>query len=248
MILTPSELPSNGLDPKSESILLDGLGYQDLLTYSHEYESARTPLKKFLVDYEWIKKKVSNWKSINLMDLDAIILMWKVATVSETNEFSVVKKCPVCGHEQELNLTLEQLSTFVPTQFHLSGTVTLSGTEYEYKCPQLADFEEVVTRVIRSGRVKDIEILKLISMFPRFRDRPNEMEALVINAKVSDIQALKLLAEVFFNDKITIRTRCANCKQGDWSMRVASLIDAPFLSLVLSNPTAQNKVILEQVR
>jgi len=85
-------------------------------------------------------------------------------------------------------------------------------------------------------------------MFPRFRDRPNEMEALVINAKVSDIQALKLLAEVFFNDKITIKTRCANCKQGDWSMRVASLIDAPFLSLVLSNPTAQNKVILEQVR
>jgi len=245
MILTPYELPSNGKDPNSEPITINGLGFQDLLIYSREYEAAKTPLQKYLVDFNWIKKVVPNWTKINLVDLDSVILRWKIESVSGTKEFTIRKKCPDCGEELDLSLEVQQLSIFKPIEYSLENVCELSGTTYRYQCPNLEFFDSVVSKVIRGGRVKDIELLKLISIFPDFASRPNQIESLVLNAKLSDIQVLKTLSSVFFRSSITIRTRCPKCKCEEWSMGVSSLIDNPFLSLALSSGTIEDKIRIE---
>lgn len=247
MILTPSELPSHGLDSNSENLSIRGLGFQEMLQYSEEYESARTPFKKFIIDFEWTKKLIPNWRTINLVDLDAVILRWKVASVSDSNEFSIRKECPHCHSLQTLELTVEQLNNFVPIEFGLTGEIVLGNTNYLYKCPSLDHFNDVYTKISRSGRVKYVELLKLISMIPDFDAHPNQIENAVINAKLQDIQVLKTLATVYLRSKVNIKTTCSNCKGGDWSMGVTSLIDNPFLSLVLSSGSIEDKITFGEI-
>ena len=248
MIITPNELPTNGLDKKSESINVTGLGFQDMMEYTNEYQSAQTEFKKYLIDYQWIKKKVSNWKSINLADLDAVILRWKIESVTNTNEFSVEKTCPICGTRQTLNLEVQQLKHFIPIDYYLFGEVVLGRSKYEYRCPTLEEFDEVVKRVGRFSNCKSIELLKLIATFPEFKNHPNKIEKLVLDARHQDIQVLKLLSNIYYKSEITVATKCINCKGGDWSMGVFSLIDNPFLSLVLSTGSIEDKISIEQVR
>jgi len=245
MILTPYELPSNGKDKNSEPIEITGLGFQDLLIYSREYESANTPLKKYLVDFNWIKKVISNWQKINLVDLDAVILRWKIECVSGKKEFTTRKRCPECGNQLDLSLEVQQLSIFNPLEFNLENVCEINGVTYRYLCPNLEFFDKVVSKVTRSGRIKDIEILKLISMFPDFADRPNQIESMVLNAKNEDIQVLRTLSSIFLRSTISIKAKCPKCKCEDWSMRVASLIDDPFLSLALSSGTIEDKIRIE---
>jgi hypothetical protein len=248
MILTPYEMPSRGLDKTSEPVNIEGMGFQDMLEYSREYEKAKTPYQKYLIDYKWIKKSITNWQSINLVDLDAIILRWKIESVSRTNEFTVRKACPECGEVCTLNLEMDQLTTFIPVEFDLSGEVVLGDTRLEYKIPNLLVFDEVLTRLSKSGRCKDIELAKLISFFPDFKVRPNIVESMVLNAKLDDIQVLKTLSSVYLRSEISINTRCTNCKNGVWSMGVTTLIDDPFLSLVLSSGSIRDKISLKQIQ
>lgn len=248
MILTPYELPSHGLDSNSESISIVGLGFQDMIQYTEDYESARTPFKKFLVDYNWTKKLITNWRKINLVDLDAVILRWKIASVSSTNEFSIRKSCPHCGAEQVLSLSVDQISNFIPIEYALSGDIVLGNKKYSYECSNLEQFDDVVTRVTKYGRIKYVELLKLISMIPDFKIHPNQVEAAVINAKLEDIQVLRTLSTIYLNSKVTIKTKCSQCKSEDWSMGVSTLIDSPFLSLVLSTGSIKDKITLGEIR
>jgi len=247
MILTPYELPSRGLDKNSEPVNIEGLGFQDMLEYSREYEKAKSPYTKYLIDYKWIKKSISNWQSINLIDLDAVILRWKIESVSGSNEFTVRKQCPECGQIMTLNLELNQLSSFLPVEYGLAGQVILQGAKIDYECPSLMVFDEVLTRLNKSGRCKDIELAKLIALFPDFKIRPNIIESAVLNAKLIDIQILKTLSAMYLRSEINIRTRCLNCKNEDWSMGVTALIDDPFLSLVLSTGSIRDKIFMQQV-
>lgn len=247
MILTPYELPSHGLDQNSESISIRGLGFQEMIEYSEEYERAKTPFKKFLVDFEWTKKLIPNWRKINLVDLDAVILRWKIASVSDSNEFSVRKECPNCGTPQVLELTVEQFANFIPIEYALECQITLGNHQYDVKCPDLEHFNEVLTKTSKSGRIKYTELLKLISMIPDFDVHPNQVESAVLNAKLSDIQVLKTLSTIYLRSRITVKTTCSHCKGGDWSMGVSSLIDNPFLSLVLSTGSIENKISLGKI-
>jgi len=247
MILTPYELPSRGLDKSEESISISPLGFQDLIEYSREYETAKSEISKYLIDFKWIKKCISNWKSINLVDLDAVILRWKIASVSGSEEFSTRKSCKTCGNVQVLSLSTAQLNQFIPIDFELNCEVVLGNDRLNFKCPSLEIFDSVVTKVQKSGRVHDIEILKLISSFPDFSTSPNKIESLVINAKLSDIEVLKTLISIYYNSEITISTKCTKCKEADWSMRVNTLIDNPFLSLVLSSKSIEDKILLRKV-
>jgi len=250
MILTPFELPSQGLFKRSPVLNITGLGFQDLLDYSREYQEAQTPMKKYLVDYEWIKRVFPNeWRDINLVDLDAIILKWKMESLSENNELTITKACPKCGEVNTLNIILEQLTTFIPVEFDLEGEIELGGDIYKFRCPSLDEFDSVVIRNSKSGRCRNIELLKLISLFPDYNHtRPNLMENLVLNAKKLDMKALKTLSSVYFKNEIRIKTRCSKCKSEDWSMGVSSLIDNPFLTLVLSTGSTRDKIIFKQIR
>lgn len=248
MILTPYELPSRGQDPNSESISFNGLGFQDMITYSEEYESAKTPLQKFIVDFNWTKKLIPNWRTINLVDLDAVILRWKIASVSETNEFSVRKVCPNCGTPQVLELSVEQFDNFLPIEYGLTSEIVLNKVHYQVKCPSLDHFNDVITKTNKSGRIKYVNLLKIISMIPDFDVHPNQVESAVLNARLSDIQVLKTIETVYLRSKITVKTSCSHCKGGDWSMGVASLIDNPFLSLVLSTGSIEDKITIGEIR
>lgn len=250
MILTPFELPSQGLDKQSPVLNVNGLGFQDLLDYSNDYTKADTPMKKYLVDFEWIKKVFPNeWRNINLVDLDAIILRWKMESLSGSNELTITKKCSECGEINTLSVILDQITTFIPVEYDLEGDVTLGEETYHYRCPSLEEFNDVVIRNSKSGRCRNMELLKLIALFPDYNKvRPNLMENLVLNAKLIDIKVLKTLSSVYFKSEVRLQTKCSKCKNGDWSMGVSTLIDNPFLSLVLSSGSTRDKIVFKQIR
>ena len=249
MIVHPSEMPSRGLDKNSETINIPSLGFQDLLLYTREYEAAKTPVHKYLVDFKWIREKISNWDKINLIDLDYVILLFKKCMISDKNEFSVEKACSECGEINELNLEVTQISYALPIEYMLGGAVRLGpdNREYEFYAPNLAFFKSVVDKVSRSGRCKDIDLIKLIAFFPEFEKYPNKYEALVLNAKQDDIVVLSTLKSIYLRSEVNIKYHCSKCKGGNWSLRVNTLIDNVFLSLVKSASSTESKISVKQI-
>lgn len=250
MIITPAECPSCGLDKESPTIEIKPMGYQDLLAYSRELHAATSPVGRFFVDFSWFKKSIPAWKSINLIDLDWLIFKWKLASVSDESEFVIKLKCPECGKEQELMLDVSRISDPVKPDYYLGGTIKLGNPErsYEFKCGNAEFFDNVLDKCYRSGRVKDIDTIKLISMFPEFGNNPNQIERLIINATLDDIRVLETLKLMYLDTHVKLKYRCEFCKGGTWSMRVSSLIDNPFLGLVQSQKSIKSKITVEPIR
>lgn len=250
MILTPKDCPSNGLDPDSPSISFRPMGYQDLLTYSKELAEASHPIKRFLIDFQWFRKYVPNWKTINVVDLEYCIFRWKLNSVSQESEFSLTLRCPECGKTQHLSLNLTDLGECKKIDYFLGGTVKLGNPErdYEIKACSAEVFLDVLTKCSTSRRVTSIDTIKLISMFPEFKASPNQIERLVLEANHDDVRVLELVKTMYLETYVTIRSRCLNCHGGGWSMRASSLIGDPFSQMVRSSKSIASKISFKQVR
>jgi hypothetical protein len=247
MIVNPRELPSRGLDSNSESLNIKPLNFQEMIEYTRNYDASRSELDKYICDVELVKKRIHNWKSINLMDLDYVIFLIKKESVSQEAEFSVRKTCNECGEENTLYLDPGRLVMPTTTKYELRGTVQLKGREVKFQLPSLEVFDKVLTKIARFKKVKELRLIKLIAMFPDFADRPNDIEDMVVTATNEDIVVLRTLESLYLNSSVSIEYKCTKCKGGSWSIGVHTLIDDIFLSLVLSTKSIESKISIKQV-
>lgn len=247
MRITINELPSRGIDDRSEEININPLTFRDLLTYTRNQESAKDELSKFLVDYNQFKSKVNNWKSISLMDLDYLIFRYKKLTVSDDKEFSVELTCEDCGSRNQLYLDSTLINVSKQLRYDYRGSIVLNNKTYTYEVPTLEFFDSVLTKIIKYNKGFELKLIKLITCFPDFKNSPNEIESLVVNAKGDDIIRLSVLYSMYFDSKININHKCKNCSGGHWSIEVRSLIDQVFLSMLLSRTDVTNEIITKQI-
>lgn len=247
MVITPSQLISKGLDPKSELINIEPLNFKDLLIYTKEWESAKTPLQEFLVDYNLVKKLIYNWNTINLIDLKYIIYLIKKESVSSTKDFTIEKKCRDCGKVNTILIDTSSILLPVVTAYDIKGYIVLDDKTYQYEVPSLEYFDKVLNMVTRTKKDIDLRLIYLISCFPDFIKTPNLIEDLVIKSTRENIIQLVTLESMYFNPEIYINHKCNSCNSEGVSMSVDSLIDNVFLCLFLSNRSLENKIICEQV-
>lgn len=247
MLITINELPSRGIDEKSEQVNLRPLTFRELLIYTREQESAKDDFSKFIVDYNEFKSKVTNWKSISLMDLDYLLFRFKKLTVSDDKEFSVELACSDCGSLNQLYLDSSLINTSQSLRYDYRGSIVLNNKTYTYEVPTLEVFDQVLTKISRYKKGFELKLIRLISCFPDFKNNPNEIESLVVNAKGDDIIRLSVLDSMYFNSKININHKCNNCSGGHWSIEVRSLIDQVFLSMLLSRTDVTNEIITKQI-
>lgn len=247
MVLLPLDLPSKGIDPRSQSQTFSPFNFTEMIEYSRSFESCKTDLHKYLLDIEWVKKKFDNWKVINLVDLDYCIFMMKKISISKDGEFVVSKPCSDCGEDNELYLDTSRTLMPLNLLYNIKGVINLNNRDYLYELPTLDRFTEIVTIVMRSKRVKDIKILKLISIFPEFDSKPNDIEDLVSKAVLEDIIELETLHSMYLESKINIDYKCKKCKGGHWSISISLLIDQLFLSLFLSGKSTKTKINVKPI-
>lgn len=248
MIVHPNDLPSQGLDNNSEILRIEPLNFKEMIKYSRELARAKTELQKYLIDLDLIKSRIHNWRSINLMDLDYIIFLMKKVSVSSDSEFTVSMTCTDCGTENTLYLDLGRVSKPTQLLFDLSGKVELNGEVLEYRCPSLEEFDKILTKMTKFRKTDEIRLIKLVSMFPKFNELPSKIESSVLEAVGEDIVVLSTLESMYLDSKVDIDYKCSQCKGGDWSMGVNSLIDNVFLSLVLSTESTESKIHAKQIR
>lgn len=248
MIVHPNDLPSQGLDNNSEILRIEPLNFKEMIKYSRELARAKTELQKYLIDFDLIKSRIPNWRSINLMDLDYVIFLMKKVSVSSDSEFTVSMICPDCGAENTLYLDLGRVSKPTQLLFDLSGKVELNGELLEYRCPSLEEFDKILTKMTKFRKTDEIRLIKLVSMFPKFNELPSKIESSVLEAVGDDIVVLSTLESMYLDSKVDIDHKCNQCKGGDWSMGVNSLIDNVFLSLVLSTESTESKIHAKQIR
>lgn len=247
MIIEINELPSKGIDPRSQSLEIKPLTFKELLKYSREQDSAKTDLQKFLVDYNYLKSTLPNWKSISLMDLDYVIYRFKKLTISDNKEFNVEHKCSDCGTLNTLYLDDSRINLSHQIRYDYKGQIVLNNKTYQYEIPTLEFFDSVLTKITRYNKGFELIIIKLISTFPDFNNSPNEIESIVINAVGDDIIRLSVLESMYYDSKININHQCRNCRGGQWSISVRTLIDQVFLCMLLSRTDVTDQIITKQV-
>lgn len=248
MILHPSEMPSRGIDPKSEALNIPILGFSDLIEYTRNMEATTTEIGKYLLDVELVRSKIHNWKSINLIDLDYIIFMIKKLAVSSGSEFTVEKVCTDCNEVNTLYLNTESLAMPTSLIYDIKGVAIIRDVKWIVEVPNLEEFYPILTKIDKFKKVKELRLLKLISLFPEFKRQPNLIEDMIVNAHTDDIVVLQALEYMFLDSSIELPHSCTNCREGRWSMKVNTLIDQVFRSMVLSSSADGSKVIFKQVR
>lgn len=246
MIISPVDSPSQGLATNSKTQSFTPINFSEMIKYSEEYETCKTELQKYLLDISWVKKKFNNWEFISLVDLDYYIFLMKKISVSSDTEFVVERKCTDCDKLNILNLDTTRIGMPLCLGYDVSGVITLSEIDYKYKVPYLDDFEKILLKISRFKK-HDLRIIKLISLFPDFEGRPNDIEKLVVEATGDDIVRLLTLENMYLSSKVELDYKCSSCKEGSWSISINILIDNVFQSLLLTRESIETKITTKPI-
>lgn len=247
MILHPQDLTSRGIDSRSKILTFTPFTFSEMIEYSEEYETLKTRLQKFLLDYKWVKKKFDNWESISLIDLSYCIFMMKKISIASDTSFTTEYKCSDCSEVNTLYLDTTRLANPLNLVYDIKGTINLNNKEYDYSIPNLEEFDKVLDKINRFNKVKELRLIKLISVFTDFEASPNLIERLVVDATGDDIIRLLTLESMYFDDKIVIDHKCRSCKEGSWSISMDILIDQLFRNLLLTRESIETKINTKQI-
>ena len=242
MIVSPNLLPSSGKSKTSKDIEINPLNFIQVIDYSRKLANVTSDFQKFMIDYNLVKSTISNWKTISLMDLEFIIFLIKKNSVTKVREFTITKDCPSCNSSELIYINTDQLQMPVSIDTDLFGEITLNNKVYKFEVPNLEVFDSVISKVTRSNKVQELKAIYLIATLVDFKNSPNEIENVVLNAVQDDAADLFNLYNIYYNPKVEIPHKCSKCKRGQWSTSLRSLVDNVFLDLLLNHRTSTIKI------
>jgi hypothetical protein len=245
MILLPNDLPSGGKFGNSPTLNLRPLTFMEILEYSNQ--TTGNSVKDYIRDIQWLERMDPNILEHSLYDLDYIIFMMKVHTISDNKEFQTDINCKVCGHTNRINLDLSDFKFNEPDEKDkLIRRVKLDGYVYKVSVPTVKTFKDVISLYSLYQKTDKVDVVKLISLFPDFKVNPNEIENLVLNASREDITILYLLETKYLQSVKSINHVCENCKtEGGMAIGISSLIADMFLNVLLNNTVDESKIQFE---
>lgn len=246
MILTPNDLPSKGLYvPTPTPIYLRPLNFMEILEYSNEVTG--NSIKEYLRDIKWLMKLDPNIKNHSLYDLDYLIFMMKVHTISDNKTFSTDIECPKCGTKNRIEISLDDFSFIdVEKESERVKRVKLGGTTFNIKVPTIETFAEVLYTYSLYMKTDKAEIPKLVSLFAEFSTMPNHVEEAIFNANRNDISILYMLEMKYLSSTNPIKRTCSNCNdKGGMAIGISSLIANMFRDVLLNNAIDDSQVQFE---
>lgn len=245
MILTIGDLPSGGRFGISNPVTLRPLTFMQVLDYSNMM--AGNPLKQYIKDVNVLLKMDPSVGNHSLYDLDYLIFMMKVHTISDNMDFNTSITCKHCSSEISTKFTLGDFKFVEPAPDEkLIQAVILGGYKYRIKVPTINEFMKVMDKYNLYQKVGEADVVKLIALFPEFQTMPNDIENAVLNAELEDISVLYFLEQKFLTSVEPITRVCGKCndKRGT-AVRIESLIANMFRDVLLNNQALESKILFE---
>ena len=245
MILLPNDLPSNGEYSSSPPLTFKPFNFVEILEYSNEVTG--NSVKDYLRDIRWLIKQDPEVLNHSLYDLDYLIFIMKVHTISDTKEFQTDVTCGNCKSKNRVTFGLEDFKFIdVEPNTERISRVLLGGFKYMIKIPTIGTFYEVLKTYGLYQKTDKVEIVKLISLFPEFQTIPNDIEVAVLGANRADIAILYMLEAKYLNSTKSIKRNCGNCsKEGGMAIGISSLIADMFRDVLLNNPIDESQIQFE---
>ena len=245
MLLTIGDLPSGGRYGIANPVTLRPLNFMQVLDYNNIV--AGNPLKQYLKDLNILLKMDPSVINHSLYDLDYLIFMMKVHTISDNVDFSTSIQCKHCQSDFHTKFTLGDFKfKDQDPEEKLIQAVVLGGYKYKVKIPTVGEFLYVMDKYNLYNKVGEADVVKLISLFPEFQSMPNDVENAVLNAELEDISVLYFLEQKFLTSVEPVTKYCNKCndKRGT-AVRIDSLIANMFRDVLLNNQALELKILFE---
>lgn len=247
-------LPSGGYGYSFPSINIKPMTYLNIVEYLESVPEDK--LSKYLFDIRWVSLDDPNIRNCYIMDLDYLIFMKKLITVSKDLSLNVSIKCPICGSKIEGKIKLEDIIFKAADSSVMEGAIVeIGGNKYNIKPPTVSEFESVFSNYLRCRKINDLGVIKLISMVTEFKVRPNKVEDLIVNAEHEDVTMLMALKELYFDRVEPIKLLCEKCNKGlskeerrYQTVRVDNLIVDFFREIPRYNKLTSDKIKFKQAR
>lgn len=242
-------LPSGGYGYDFPSINIKPMTYLNTVEYVENVPEDK--LSKYLFDIRWVIDDDPNVEKCYIMDLDYLIFVKKLLTVSKDLVINVSITCPKCGNKIERKLNISDLMFKAADPAVMEGAVVeIADTTYSIKPPTVAEFQKVFSNYLRYRKINDLDTIKLISLVQEFQIRPNQVEDIIVNATHEDITMLMALKELYFDRVEPIKVTCDKCKgeRRYQTVSVNSLIVDFFREIPRYNKLNQDKIKFKQTR
>lgn len=248
MEILSQHLPSGGYGYPFPSVNINPMTYLEVVGYLENVPTDR--LSKYLFDIKWVTADDPKINDCYIMDLDYLIFMKKIITVSKDLAMNITVECPYCHKKIEEKILINKLMFKAADDAVMEGAeIELNGSIYSIKPPTVREFEKVFENFLRYKKIDNIDTIKLISLVEEFHSNPNKVEAAVLNATHDDITMLMALKELYFDRVEPIELSCKHCKEGRYqTVRVNELIVDFFREIIKHNKLTADKIKFKQTR
>lgn len=254
MEILSQHLPSGGYGYTFPSINIKPMTYLDVVGYLESVPSDN--LAKYLFSIRWLAADDPNIYNCYIMDLDYLIFMKKLITVSRDLTMNVSVECPHCHKKVEIKLNMDEVTFKAADNAVMEGAiVNINGMDYNIKPPTVKEFEAVFSNYLRCRKIEDLDTIKLISLVQDFNMNPNKIENTIVNATHEDITMLMALKDLYFDRVEPIKVQCPECNKGKSSkerryltVRLNELIVDFFREIINNNRITGDKIKFKQTR
>lgn len=255
MKILVSKLPSGGEGYDFESVNVSPLTYLEIIKYLENVPE--DPIEKYLYDIDWLKKEDKKIADCYLMDIDFLIFLKKLTTVSENQSLHWSCECPTCKRRVNKTIVLDKDIQFKQIDRKVMGgcSVILGDHAYDITPPTANNLLHMFNRYLRTKSIFDLDMIKTVSLFHRdFDISGNQIEDDVINATRSDITMLLALKDLYYDRLEKMTVYCPDCNAGKspeerrgMTISVDSLVVDFFRDLLIHSPIDQSKIVFKQI-
>lgn len=254
MEILSQHLPSGGYGYSFPSINIKPMTYLEVVGYLESVPTDR--LSKYLFDIRWLAADDPNIYNCYVMDLDYLIFMKKILTVSKDLIMNISVECPQCHNKIESKVDVSKIMFKAADPAVMEGAIVeINGREYNIKPPTVKEFERVFEKFLRYRKIDDLDTIKLISLVQEFDVNPNGVEDTIVNATHEDITMLMALRDLYFDRVEPIEVYCNKCNKGksgkerrSVTISTKSLIVDFFREIIDHNRIDGNKIKFKQAR
>lgn len=247
MEILTTQLPSGGYKYPFTTVNISPMNFLQITKYLEN--CPKDPLEKYLYDIRLLKQEDPRIEDCYVMDLDFLIFLKKLITVSDDLTYTISAKCPSCGKILKKKISLENDIHFkqIDSKIMEGAQIRLGDRSYDTIVPTVKDLEEVMGMYIRYKKITDIRLIKTISLIKNFKIAANQIEKDVLEATHSDITLLLALQELYFDRLEGVELSCSCNKEGRGSMTVSvdSLIVDFFRDILNNCPINESKILFK---
>lgn len=245
MILYSRDFPTKGFASMVESIELRPLCYKELVEYMNNDEL--TSLRKYKKDIDLLLKMAPNADKIYLIDLDYVIYMMKMITISKELTLNYRYTCQCCGKKKVGSISTQSLIFREIDDRYLNlDHIELGGCELPFKLININDFNHFLSMLPRQLEAKtDLSTIKLASMFWDGTMPVAKVIDLIEKAYGDEIKLISFLKAAYLQPIKPITLRCE--KGGETVVTINDVTTDLFQQTIFNRRLDTTKIHFKQV-